>query len=62
MNEWCPDCECDEYEILDEQTDFTMGSVSVSWECECRRCGCKFEIYRTYNLDPRYSYTQKIEE
>lgn len=62
MSEWCPDCGYEEWEILDEQTDFTQGSVSISWLCKCSRCGCQFEIYRTYNLDPDNSYTQKIEE
>lgn len=62
MNEWCPDCKCEEYEILDEQTDFELGSISMSWLCKCNNCGCKFEIYRNYTLDPYYSYTQKVEE
>lgn len=62
MNEWCPDCENEEYEILNTQTDFEIVSVSMSWICRCKRCGCKFEIYREYKIDPYYSCTQKIEE
>lgn len=62
MNEWCPDCESERYEILNEETDFALDSVSMSWKCQCHRCGCLFKIYRTYTLDPYYSYTQKMED
>ena len=62
MSEWCPDCECEIWEVRNEKTDISPSCVSISWLCKCHRCGCKFEIVRTYNLDPYYSYTQKVEE
>lgn len=60
MSEWCPDCQSEEYEILDEETDFELGSVSLSWACKCKQCGCLFVMYRTYNLDPYNSYVEKL--
>ncbi len=63
MNEWCPDCNSEEFEVLDGQTDFTrQGYISSFWLCKCSHCGCQFKIYHTYKLDPYYSFVQKIEE
>lgn len=62
MNEWCPKCEAEEWNVLDYQTDFEIGSVTMWWKCRCDHCGTLFEIVREYNLDPRHSYVQEIEE
>ncbi len=61
MNEWCPDCNSEDYEVLDYQEDVEISSISMRWKCKCPNCGCLFEIGRTYNIDPYYSYVQKME-
>jgi hypothetical protein len=62
MSECCPECNSENYEVLDYQEDFEIGSVSMWWKCKCPCCGCLFEIGRTYNIDPYYSYVQKMED
>lgn len=62
MAEYCPDCQSEQFAVLNEQTDIEISSASFSWTCRCNQCGCKFVIYRTYNLDPYYSYTERMED
>lgn len=60
MTEYCPDCQSEQYYVADEQTDFGDDFVSLSWTCKCGQCGCRFVIHRIYNLDPYYSYVEKM--
>ncbi len=62
MNEWCPECMSEEWEVLDYSEDFEIGSVTLWWKCRCPKCHHKFEIVREYNLDPAYSYTRIIDD
>lgn len=62
MEEWCPNCMDEEYEVIEHQEDFEIGSVTMWWKCKCTKCGQLFEIVREYNLDPYHSYTRPWED
>lgn len=59
--EECPVCYSDEYEILEDATNFECGAVSMWWKCRCKKCKRLFEIVRQYNLDPYYSYVAPLD-
>jgi uncharacterized protein YbaR (Trm112 family) len=62
MNEMCPRCDNDTYEILNTDSDTEINSVTIYLTCRCEKCNQFFRIVREYKLDPYYSYVEEIEE
>lgn len=47
----CPKCHSEDYEHGYYDCDFDYYSAEQWWsDCHCRKCGCKFEIVKEYEL------------
>ena len=49
--EACPMCDSEDYSIEDYGDDFSgLDGGAQWWTCRCDKCGCLFDIERSYEL------------
>ena len=48
--EACPACGSEDYTIEDYGDDFSEDGGGQWWSCKCDKCGCLFDIERSYEL------------
>jgi hypothetical protein len=49
--EACPVCGSEDYTIEDYGDDFSgLDGAAQWWSCRCDKCGCRFDIERSYEL------------
>ena len=48
--EACPMCDSEDYTIEDYSDDFNDDGGEQWWGCKCDKCGCLFNIEKSYEL------------